>query len=171
MYLKGKNAVFQICFPSIGMSMLAKVYYNNLHNLIEVLIWFRFLLGILPHACRKRTPRVPVSYSYRRDDTESFVPPTKRIKKSEVDDKDDEHVAALTLTGTLQKGGSPCASRSPYKITECRRSSPVRSYDRMVYYLCFKVITSFLLSCPICAIIFMFIFSIDMQSVATIRGK
>ncbi|MBA0771205.1 hypothetical protein Gotri_019703 [Gossypium trilobum] len=90
------------------------------------------LNGILPHACRKRTPRVPVSYSYRRDDTESFVPPTKRIKKSEVDDKDDEHVAALTLTGTLQKGGSPCASRSPYKITERRRCSPVRSYDRML---------------------------------------
>ncbi|KAB2059757.1 hypothetical protein ES319_A11G328900v1 [Gossypium barbadense] len=90
------------------------------------------LNGILPHACRKRTPRVPVSYSYRRDDTESFVPPTKRIKKSEVDDKDDEHVAALTLTGTLQKGGSPSASRSPYKITERRRPSPVRSYDRML---------------------------------------
>ncbi|KAK8712216.1 hypothetical protein V6N13_147462 [Hibiscus sabdariffa] len=85
------------------------------------------LNGILPRACRKRTPRVPVSYSYRRDDTESLIPPTKRVKKSGIDDKDDEHVAALTLTGTLQKGGSPHAYQSPYK-----RAEHVRRYDRML---------------------------------------
>ncbi|GMI65604.1 ARABIDOPSIS THALIANA ALWAYS EARLY 2, ALWAYS EARLY 2 [Hibiscus trionum] len=90
------------------------------------------LNGILPHACRKRTPRVPVSYSYRRDDAESLIPPTKRVKKSGVDDKDDEHGAALTLAGTLQKGGSLNASQSPYKRAEHRRSSPVRRYDRML---------------------------------------
>ncbi|GMI79542.1 ARABIDOPSIS THALIANA ALWAYS EARLY 3, ALWAYS EARLY 3 [Hibiscus trionum] len=90
------------------------------------------LNGILPHACRKRTPRVPVSYSYRRDDTESVIPPTKRVKKSEVDDKDDEHAAAMTLTGPLQKGGSPHLSRSPYKRAEHRRSPPVCRYDRML---------------------------------------
>ncbi|KAK8488583.1 hypothetical protein V6N13_027535 [Hibiscus sabdariffa] len=90
------------------------------------------LNGILPHACRKRTPRVPVSYAIRRDDTESVTPPTKRVKKSEVDDKDDEHAAAWTLTGTLQKGGSPHLSRSPYKRAVHQRSPPVRRYDRML---------------------------------------
>ncbi|KAK9016556.1 hypothetical protein V6N11_079051 [Hibiscus sabdariffa] len=90
------------------------------------------LNGSLPHACRKRTPRVPVSYSIRRDDTESVTPPTKRVKKSEVDDKDDEHAAAWTLTGTLQKGGSPHLSRSPYKRAAHQRSPPVRRYDRML---------------------------------------
>ncbi|XP_039040467.1 protein ALWAYS EARLY 2-like isoform X2 [Hibiscus syriacus] len=90
------------------------------------------LNGIFPHACRKRTPRVLVSYSYRKDDTEIFIPPTKRVKKSEVDDEDDEHVAAWTLTGTLQKGGSPHTSHSPYKRAEHQRSSPLRRYDRML---------------------------------------
>ncbi|XP_021282350.1 protein ALWAYS EARLY 2 isoform X3 [Herrania umbratica] len=89
------------------------------------------LNGIHPHAVRKRTPRVPVSYSYRRDDTESDIPPNKRVKKSETDDNDDEHVAALTLTGALQRGGSPQVSQTPYKRAECKRSSPVESYDRM----------------------------------------
>ncbi|EOY11451.1 DIRP,Myb-like DNA-binding domain, putative isoform 1 [Theobroma cacao] len=88
------------------------------------------LNGIHPHAVRKRTPRVPVSYSYRRNDTESYIPPNKRVKKSDADDNDAEHVAALTLTGALQRGGSPQVSQTPYKRAECRRSSPVQSYDR-----------------------------------------
>ncbi|XWS64536.1 hypothetical protein CRYUN_Cryun05aG0012500 [Craigia yunnanensis] len=71
------------------------------------------LNGIHPRAVRKRTPRVPV-------------------KKSEADDNDDEHVAALTLTGALQRGGSPQVSQRPYKKAECRRSSPVQSYDMML---------------------------------------
>ena len=75
-----------------------------------------FLLGIHPHAVRKRTPRVAV-------------------KKSEADDNDDEHVAALTLTGALQGGGSPHVSQTPYRRAERRRPSPVQSNDRMVYNL------------------------------------
>ncbi|XP_022719393.1 protein ALWAYS EARLY 2-like isoform X2 [Durio zibethinus] len=90
------------------------------------------LNGIHPRAVRKRTPRVPVSYSYRRDDTESYIPPSKRAKKSGVDDNDDEHAAALTLTGALQKGSSPQFSQTPYKRADCRRSSSVQSYDRML---------------------------------------
>ncbi|XVF06071.1 hypothetical protein REPUB_Repub06bG0016700 [Reevesia pubescens] len=90
------------------------------------------LNGIHPHAVRKRTPRVPVSYSYRRDDTESYNPSKKRVKKSTVDDNDDEHVAAFTLSGPLLRGGSPQVSQTPYKRVEHRRSSPVQSYDRML---------------------------------------
>ncbi|XVE63010.1 hypothetical protein DITRI_Ditri06bG0165400 [Diplodiscus trichospermus] len=92
------------------------------------------LNGIHPHAVRKRTPRVPVSYSYRRNDTESYIPPNKKVKKSEVDDNDDERVAALTLTltGALERGGSPHVSPTSYKRAERRRSSPVQSYDRMM---------------------------------------
>lgn len=101
-------------------------------TVIEVLIWFEFLLGINPHAVRKRTPRVPVSYSCRRDDTESYIPPNKSVKKSEVDDNDDEHVAALTLTGASQRVGPPHVSQPPDRRAGRRRSSPVQSYDRMV---------------------------------------
>ncbi|OMO68825.1 Always early, putative isoform 3 [Corchorus capsularis] len=86
------------------------------------------LNGIHPHAVRKRTPRVPVQYSYMRDDTESYIPPNKKVKKPEVDD--DEHIAALTLTGALQRGGSPQVSQTPIKA-KCRRSSPVQGYDGM----------------------------------------
>ncbi|XVF57456.1 hypothetical protein PTKIN_Ptkin06aG0207000 [Pterospermum kingtungense] len=88
--------------------------------------------GTHPRAVRKRTPRVPVSYSYRRDDTESYIPPNRRVKQSEVDDSDDEHVAALTLTGASQRVGSPHVSQTPNRRAERRRSSPVQSYDRMM---------------------------------------
>ncbi|XP_040940936.1 protein ALWAYS EARLY 2 isoform X3 [Gossypium hirsutum] len=88
--------------------------------------------GINPHAVGRRTPRVPVSYSYRRDDMENYNPPKKRVKKSEANDNDDEHVAAVTLTGALQRGSCPQFSQRPYKKAECRRSTPVQSYDRML---------------------------------------
>lgn len=90
------------------------------------------LNGINPRAVRKRTPRVPVSYSCRRDDTESYIPPNKSVKKSEVDDNDDEHVAALTLTGASQRVGPPHVSQPPDRRAGRRRSSPVQSYDRMM---------------------------------------
>ncbi|KAL1063191.1 hypothetical protein V6Z11_D13G129600 [Gossypium hirsutum] len=88
--------------------------------------------GINPHAVGRRTPRVPVSYSYRRDDMENYNPPKKRVKKSEANDNDDEHVAAVTLTGALQRGSCPQFSQRPYKKAECRRSAPVQCYDRML---------------------------------------
>ncbi|KAK8642865.1 hypothetical protein V6N13_012192 [Hibiscus sabdariffa] len=52
--------------------------------------------GINPHAVR-RTPPVPVSYSYGRDEIESYGPPKKRAKKSETDDNG--RVASVTLIG------------------------------------------------------------------------
>ncbi|KAA3487259.1 protein ALWAYS EARLY 2-like isoform X2 [Gossypium australe] len=88
--------------------------------------------GISPHAVGRRTPRVPVSYSYRRDDMENYNLPKKRVKKSEANGNDDEHVAAVTLTGALQRGSCPQFSQRPYKKAECRRSTPVQSYDRML---------------------------------------
>ncbi|KAB1994909.1 hypothetical protein ES319_D13G127600v1 [Gossypium barbadense] len=88
--------------------------------------------GINPHAVGRRTPRVPVSYSYRRDDMENYNLPKKRVKKSEANDNDDEHVAAVTLTGALQRGSCPQFSQRPYKKAECRRSAPVQCYDRML---------------------------------------
>ncbi|KAG8472789.1 hypothetical protein CXB51_034723 [Gossypium anomalum] len=88
--------------------------------------------GINPNAVGRRTPRIPVSYSYRRDDMENYNPPKKRVKKSEANDNDDEHVAAVTLTGALQRGSCPQFSQRTYKKAECRRSTPVQSYDRML---------------------------------------
>lgn len=132
----GKNANLQFCFQSIAtVNSVRKFVISSLSMWLRSLSGFKFLPGIHPHAVRKRTPRVPVSYSYRRNDTESYIPPNKRVKKSDADDNDAEHVAALTLTGALQRGGSPQVSQTPYKRAECRRSSPVQSYDRTVYDL------------------------------------
>ncbi|KAL4339921.1 hypothetical protein GQ457_08G009640 [Hibiscus cannabinus] len=88
--------------------------------------------GINPHAVRRRTPRVPVSYSYRRDDIESYDPPKKRVKKSEANDNDNEHVTAVTLAGALQRGTAPQFSQKHYNKAECRKSTPVQSYDHML---------------------------------------
>ncbi|GMI85010.1 ARABIDOPSIS THALIANA ALWAYS EARLY 3, ALWAYS EARLY 3 [Hibiscus trionum] len=87
--------------------------------------------GINPHAVRRRTPRVPVSYSYRRDDIESYDPPKKRVKKSEAGDNDNEHVTAVTLSGSLQRGRSPQFSQKHHNKDECRKSTTVQSYDHM----------------------------------------
>ncbi|KAK8552286.1 hypothetical protein V6N13_120696 [Hibiscus sabdariffa] len=59
--------------------------------------------GINPHAVR-RAPRVPVLYSYRRDGIERV----------------------------LQRGSSPQFSQKPYNKVECRKSTPVQSYDCMI---------------------------------------
>ncbi|TKY52226.1 ALWAYS EARLY 2 protein [Spatholobus suberectus] len=87
--------------------------------------------GIRPHAVGKRTPRVPVSYSYKKDDTENYVSPYRRSLKSTVDANDDEvaHVVALTLTEAAQRGGSPQVSKTPYRRVE-QKSSPVLSCER-----------------------------------------
>ncbi|KAA8545133.1 hypothetical protein F0562_019978 [Nyssa sinensis] len=55
-------------------------------------------------AVGKRTPRFPVSYSFRKDDGENYVSPNKRVRKSEV-------------------------SHSPYK-TERMKSSPLHTRER-----------------------------------------
>ncbi|KAA8536869.1 hypothetical protein F0562_029347 [Nyssa sinensis] len=77
----------------------------------------------------KRTPRFPVSYSFRKDDGENYVSPNKRGWKSEVDDEV-THGAVLALTEGLQRGGSPQVSHSPFK-TERMKYTPLHSRERM----------------------------------------
>ncbi|KAK7277936.1 hypothetical protein RJT34_22956 [Clitoria ternatea] len=86
--------------------------------------------GIQPRVVGKRTPRVPVSYSCRKDDTENYVSPNKRGVKSTVDANDDEvaHVVALALTKAAQRGGSPQVSQTPYRRVE-QKFSPVQSWE------------------------------------------
>ncbi|KAK7258877.1 hypothetical protein RIF29_24466 [Crotalaria pallida] len=88
--------------------------------------------GSQPRAVGKRTPRVPVYYSYKKDDSENYVSPNNRNPKSAFDTSDDEvaHVAALALTEAAQRGGSPQISQTPYKISQ-QKSSPVQSLEIM----------------------------------------
>ncbi|KAK9265918.1 hypothetical protein L1049_012597 [Liquidambar formosana] len=78
--------------------------------------------NILCRAVGKRTPRFPVSYSYKKEG-----------RKLEVDANDDDvaHVAALALTEASQRGGSPQVSRTPYRRTNYMKTSPVKSGERM----------------------------------------
>ncbi|GKU97737.1 hypothetical protein SLEP1_g10838 [Rubroshorea leprosula] len=86
------------------------------------------LNGTHPRALRKRTPRVPVSNSHKRDAIQNYTPLSKRGQKSEVDANDDV-VAALALTEALQRGGSPVI---PQMLrTNQIKPSPVRSWDGM----------------------------------------
>lgn len=94
-----------------------------------------FILGTQPRAVKKRTPRFPVSYSHKKDDRDDYIPLNKKERRSDADTNDDEvaHVAALALTQASQRGGSPQVSQSPYKRTEHGKSSPVQSWDKMVF--------------------------------------
>ncbi|XP_057425539.1 protein ALWAYS EARLY 2-like isoform X2 [Lotus japonicus] len=91
----------------------------------------RRLDGIQPRAVGKRTPRVPVCYSYRKDDRENYVSPNQRSLKANADASDDEvaHVA-LALTNAAQRGGSALVSKTPQRRAE-QNFSPVQSWERM----------------------------------------
>ncbi|PON37845.1 Protein LIN-9/Protein ALWAYS EARLY [Trema orientale] len=84
--------------------------------------------GSQPRVVGKRTPRIPVSYSHKRDYSENYISPIKKGRKSE-NDNDDEvaHVAALALTEASQRVGSPQVS-TPYKHIN---SSPAQSWERL----------------------------------------
>ncbi|KAJ1427279.1 SANT/Myb domain [Sesbania bispinosa] len=71
--------------------------------------------GIKPHAVRKRTPRVPISYSIGRDNGEKFFSPARQGSKQMVDTNDVAHKIALALTEASQRGGSSKISGSPNK--------------------------------------------------------
>ncbi|KAJ1377648.1 SANT/Myb domain [Sesbania bispinosa] len=87
--------------------------------------------GIQPRAVGKRTPRVPVYYSYKKDDRENYISPNKRSLKSTIDANDDEVVnVALALTKAAQRGGSPLVCQTPYRRAE-QQSSPVPSGEKM----------------------------------------
>ena len=91
-------------------------------------------LGRPLHSVGKRTPRFPVSHLHKKD--ENYVSAKKKRRKLEInaDDNDDEHVAALTLTETLQRGDSAQVPQTPHRRTEHMKSSPVQSWDKMVFY-------------------------------------
>ncbi|XP_061348443.1 protein ALWAYS EARLY 2-like [Gastrolobium bilobum] len=88
--------------------------------------------GSQPRAVGKRTPRVPVNYSYKKDYRENYVSPNKRSLKSDFDANDDEvaHVAAFALTEAAQRGSVPQISQMPYKRSD-QKSTPVQSWERM----------------------------------------
>lgn len=97
-----------------------------------MLMWV--VLGIKPHAVGKRTPRVPVSYSYDKDGRERLFSPSKHNSKGKVDDPNDDDVAheiALVLTEASQRDGSPQLSQTPNPKIEGHVLSPIRN-DRMV---------------------------------------
>ncbi|KAJ7977966.1 Protein ALWAYS EARLY 3 [Quillaja saponaria] len=93
----------------------------------------RHLDGSQPRAVGKRTPRFPVSHSYKKDDRQNYVSPNKRGRKLEIEANDDvvAHVAALALTEASQRGGSPHVSQTTYRRAEHPKSSPIRSWERM----------------------------------------
>ncbi|KAL4309675.1 hypothetical protein GQ457_01G037240 [Hibiscus cannabinus] len=80
----------------------------------------------------RRTPRVLVLYSYKRDEIESYDPPKERVIMSEADDNDNGCAPAVRLTGALQRRSCSKFSQKPYNKVECRKSTPVQSYDRMI---------------------------------------
>ncbi|XP_068463375.1 protein ALWAYS EARLY 3 isoform X1 [Phaseolus vulgaris] len=71
--------------------------------------------GIRPHAVRKRTPRVPISYSIGKDIGERFFSSVRQGSKQMVDTNDVTHKIALALTEASQRGGSSKNSGSPEK--------------------------------------------------------
>jgi len=74
-----------------------------------------FISGIRPHAVRKRTPRVPISYSIGKDIGERFFSSVRQGSKQMVDTNDVTHKIALALTEASQRGGSSKNSGSPDK--------------------------------------------------------
>ncbi|XP_057419414.1 protein ALWAYS EARLY 3 isoform X2 [Lotus japonicus] len=72
--------------------------------------------GIKPHAVRKRTPRIPISYSIGKDNGEKLFSLARQGSKQMVDTNDVAHKIALALTEASQRGGgSSKISGSPNK--------------------------------------------------------
>ncbi|XP_057958844.1 protein ALWAYS EARLY 3-like isoform X2 [Malania oleifera] len=80
--------------------------------------------GSQTRAVGKRTPRFPVSYSYRKDKGEKFYSAAKEGQKLKVDANDDvAHEVALALAEASQRGGSPQVSQIRNRRTEDFMSS------------------------------------------------
>lgn len=101
-------------------------------NFVDIVL--ECLLGIKPHAVGKRTPRVPVSYSYDKDIREKKFSPARQGSKQKVDAKDDDvaHEIALVLTEASQRGGSPQLSQTLNRKSNGATPSPVQNGERMV---------------------------------------
>ncbi|GKU85492.1 hypothetical protein SLEP1_g162 [Rubroshorea leprosula] len=87
--------------------------------------------GSRPRAVGKRTPRIPVSYSYEKDRGERYNSPIRQGFRLKVDTVDDDvaHEIALALAEASQRGGSPQVSRTPNRKPET--PSPVQNVERM----------------------------------------
>ncbi|KAJ0093660.1 hypothetical protein Patl1_25107 [Pistacia atlantica] len=87
--------------------------------------------GSRPRAVAKRTPRVPVSYSYDKNNTEKYLSPIRQGLKPRVGTIDDDvaHEIALALTEASQRGGSPQVSQTPKR--KRGTPSPVQNNVRM----------------------------------------
>lgn len=98
----------------------------------------------MPHAVRKRTPRVPVSY-LDKDNSKRKTPPSKQNLKHNMDVIGDDvaHEIAMALTEASQKGGSPQVSRMSNRKLEGAMPTLYRNGERMVifsfivYFCCF----------------------------------
>ncbi|KAK2646186.1 hypothetical protein Ddye_021381 [Dipteronia dyeriana] len=84
-----------------------------------------------PRAVAKRTPRVPVSYSYDKDNAEKYLSPSRQGFKAKVGTIDDDvaHEIALALTEASQRGGSPQVSQTPKR--KRGTPSPIKTGARM----------------------------------------
>lgn len=84
--------------------------------------------GIVSHAVRKRTPRVPISYPEKE-----FSPAAKQNLKLSTDTSDDDvaHEIAMVLTEASQRSGSPHVSRVAKRKPEAARSSLLQDGGEM----------------------------------------
>jgi len=97
--------------------------------------FFGFLLGSKPWAVGKRTPRVPVTYSFDKYSEEKYVSPIRQGLKVKADAVDDDvaHEIALALTEASQRGGSPQVSQTPKRKT--KMPSHAQHDEQMVFHL------------------------------------
>ncbi|KAF3456189.1 hypothetical protein FNV43_RR00839 [Rhamnella rubrinervis] len=88
--------------------------------------------GIIPHAVRKRTPRVPVSYS-DKDNREKTISPAKLNLKHNLDATDDDvtHELAMALTEASQKGGLPRVCQMPNRKVGGSMPTLLRNGERI----------------------------------------
>lgn len=84
-------------------------------NLLSILLFCDIISGIRPHAVRKRTPRVPISYSIGKDNGGNFFSSARQDSKQMVDTTDVTHKIALALAEASQRGGSSKKIGSPNK--------------------------------------------------------
>ncbi|XP_010667784.2 protein ALWAYS EARLY 3 isoform X2 [Beta vulgaris subsp. vulgaris] len=91
--------------------------------------------GNQPRAVGKRTPRIPVRYTYDKDSIGRYISPVRQGLKSKLDaDADDDDVAhevALALAEASHRGSSPQVSQTPNKRREAVVKSPVGLGERV----------------------------------------
>ncbi|KAI4345449.1 hypothetical protein L6164_012572 [Bauhinia variegata] len=86
--------------------------------------------GIRPHAVRKRTPRIPISYSFGKDNGEKYFSSARQGFKQLVDTNDVAHKIALALTEASQKGDPAKISGTPNKKTKGTMPSLGQNFRR-----------------------------------------